>query len=50
MDNGSPTEVETEHTKMGQFLPIRNETQQDIKEATESDDLRTLATLLRACL
>ena len=47
VDNRSPTEVETEHVEMAQFLPIRNETLQDIKEATESDnDLRALATLL----
>ena len=48
MDNRSPTEVETEYVKMAQFLPVRNETLQGIREATENDgDLRALATLVR---
>ena len=46
-DIRSPTEIEAEQIDMAQFLPIRDETLQEIKLSSESDaDLRALTTLL----
>ena len=46
-DIRSPTEIEAEQIDMAQFLPIRDETLQEIKLLSESDaDLRALTTLL----
>ena len=46
-DIRSPTEIEAEQIDMAQFLPIRDETLQEIKLSSESDaDLTALTTLL----
>ena len=34
----SPTVIETEHVDMAQFLPIRDQTLQDVKQFTKMDE------------